>query len=80
MAETCEDPIARDMAQTALVAWANLVGTLVATMREADVPTDLIHGVLDRIERANEATIAKPGRDFLRPLLETVRETLPSND
>lgn len=76
-----EDPLAQDMAKTALFAWGNLVATLVQTMREADVPNSLIHGVLDRLQDANNTVLSsKGGKDLLQEMVDGARAGLPSND
>ena len=40
-----------------MIALGNLVASIVDTMREADVPNDIVHGFLDRLDRLNAMTL-----------------------
>lgn len=63
-----------------IVALANIVAMLVDTMREADVPNDVVHHFLDGLERMNALTLVGSAADFMDFLVVTLRGTVPGND
>ena len=69
------DQTARDMANAAFFAWGNLLGTIVDTMGQADVPESLIHDFLDRLCEANESVLREPYRQGYHSIVRVVRES-----
>ena len=62
------------------VALANIVAVIVDTMREADVPNDIVHHFIDELERLNALTLHGSPAEFMAFLTETLRGTVPHND
>ena len=70
------DEIAREMAQTALAAWASLVAVIAFDYRDYGA-TERAHWFLDRIDDALGATIlSAEGYDMLRDRLDVLRQAL----
>jgi len=74
------DETARDMGRAALFAWGNLVGAIVDTLRDADVPAPLIHGILDHIDDANRAVLKGSAQEAYLSLVAAIRRDIPGND
>lgn len=62
------------------MALANLVATLVDTMRNADLPNDVIHQFLDRLESLNGMTLSGEPSIVMDDVVEIVRRSVPTND
>lgn len=75
-----KDKKARERAHNAMIAWANLVGSIVLTLREVDVPNDRIHSFLDKLEEANDMTLWGREAAFAESLIEVIRQIVPDND
>lgn len=75
MADEVVDQVARDMASAAFFAWGNLLGTIVDTMGQANVPESLIHDFLDRLCEANESVLRDPYRGGYHSIVRVVRES-----
>ena len=74
------DRYARQQGRLTIVALANLIATVVDTMRAADVPNDIVHHFLDRLESLNDLTLTGLAGDLLGDVVAVVRATVPGND
>lgn len=68
-----KDRKARLAAQNVMCAWANLVGSIVEALKQADVPECYIHYFLDKLEAANEATLVGAEAEFAEGLIPIFR-------
>ena len=75
-----KDKKAREGAQNAMIAWANLVGSIVLTLRDAGVPNHHVHSFLDRLEESSELTLWGHDGVFVEDLIGVIRKMLPDND
>ena len=75
-----KDIKAREKARLSIIAIANLVAAIVDTMRDMDMPNDIIHALLDKFDSLNEATVWGAPGDLLAEIVEIVRSTVPGND
>lgn len=75
-----KDKKARDRAHNAMIAWANLVASIVLTLRDADVPNVFVHGFLDRLEESNEVMLWGREGAFAEDLIGVIRKMVPDND
>jgi hypothetical protein len=63
-----------------MVAWANLVGTIVHTMRAAGMPNGLVHEFLDELDAANDFVLRGSERRFTLDIVGVLRGNVPGND
>lgn len=63
-----------------VMALANLMAAIVDTMREAEVPDDLVHTFLDRLERMNALTLSGTAAHIMSDFVGVIRGTVPAND
>lgn len=75
-----KDEKARRVGDITLMALANLMGAIVDTMQEADVPNDTIHHFLDRLQEMNELTLWGSPAKFIDGLIVVIKRTVPDND
>ncbi len=75
-----KDKIARERAHNAMIAWANLVASIVLTLRDTEVPNGHIHSFLDKIEESNEMTLWGREGAFAEDLISVIRTMVPDND
>ena len=64
----------------AMVAWANLVKAIVATMRDEDVGNDTIMAFLDHVDDANLEVLGGATLQFAMHVTDVCRAMVPSND
>lgn len=62
------------------MAIANLIAAITDTMRTAEVPGEIVHGFLDRLERMNAVTLWGTPAELLGDIVDVVRRTVPGND
>lgn len=63
-----------------LVAWANMLGAIVETMRVEGVGADVIHGFLDHLDVANLSVLEGRMLMFVLHVTGELRAGVPSND
>lgn len=75
-----KDRKARNEVRLTVIAIANVIAAIVDTMRDGNVPNDVIHTFLDRLERMNQATMEGVAGMVLADVVEIIRGTVPDND
>lgn len=75
-----KDRKARELGRVTVMALANLIATLVDTMRQADLPNDVVHQFLDSLERLNGMTLSGEPAIVMGDVVEIVRRSVPMND
>jgi hypothetical protein len=75
-----KDKYARHENRVTVMALGNLIAALVDTMRAADVPNDVVHDFLDKLERLNGFTLFGDAGDVMDEIVDVVRRTVPDND
>ena len=68
------------MATDGMVAWANLVGAIVQTLKEAEAPNSFIHQLLDNLDEANASALSDRGQEFALDITGVFRLMVPGND
>jgi hypothetical protein len=74
------DKKAREFGDLTLGAIGIVIGSIVDTMQAADVPNDVIHTFLDRLEDGFEAVLYGPASDAMLMLVGILRGHLADND
>lgn len=75
-----KDRKARAENHVTVMALANLLACIVDAMREADVPNDIVHSFLDRLEHINAITLSGLAGEIMSDFVAIVRGTVPGND
>ena len=75
-----KDKFARREGRVTTMALANLIATIVDTMRDADVPNDVVRLFLDKLDRLNAMTLFGEAGCVLADVVDIVRGTVPDND
>ncbi len=75
-----KDRKARAETHVTVMALANMLAAIVDAMRDVDVPNDVIHGFLDRLDRLNAISLFGMPAALLKDFVEIVRGTVPGND
>lgn len=63
-----------------VMALANMTAAIVDAMRDADVPTHVVHTFLDNFERLNRVVLFGTPAVILGDIIDIVRTSVPSND
>ena len=74
------DQTARDIACAAVFMWGNLLAVLIDTLGMCDMPRELIHDILDRLEGANVEVLSAQGEVLANGFVRSVRQSVPGND
>jgi hypothetical protein len=75
-----KDKRARLQNEMAFAMWGIVVGSIVDVMRTAQVPNDLAHHFLDRLEEGTEAVLWGEAYEQAVMMLDAVRGSVPGND
>ncbi|MFH8652297.1 hypothetical protein ACH37Y_06230 [Sphingomonas paucimobilis] len=78
--ELAENPPPPPFDQTALFAWANLVGGIIDALRRAGAPNLVITDFLDDLQDSNRKTLPEPGKEAYLAVVDVLRDGWPSND
>lgn len=63
-----------------VVALANLVAVIVDTMRNAQVPNEVVHHFIDELAGLNAITLTGEAADFMAYIANVLRGSVPVND
>jgi hypothetical protein len=64
----------------AFAMWGIFVGSIIDVMRAAQVPNDLAHHFLDRLEEGTDAVLWGEAHEHALMMLHAVRQAVPGND
>jgi hypothetical protein len=75
-----KDKRARRQTEMAFAMWGILMGSIVDVMRAAQLPNDLAHHFLDRLEEGADSVLWGDAHEYAVIMLDAVRDSVPSND
>jgi hypothetical protein len=74
------DKHARRQIEMGFAMWGILMGSIVDMLRAAQLPNDLTHQFLDRIEEGVDAVLSDEAHEYAVLMLHAVRQSVPGND
>lgn len=75
-----KDKKARRANEMTVVALGNLVAVIVDTMRNAQVPNEVVHHFIDELADLNAITLNGEAADFMAYIANVLRGSVPVND
>jgi hypothetical protein len=75
-----KDKKARELGHMTLAAIGIVMGSIVDVMKGADIPNDVVHLYLDRLEEGFETVLWGDAQAIMYGLVDVLRTNVPSND